>query len=227
MTLTTRHHILFDLDGTLVDTRAAVVECYTRVFRNKLDSAFPPQDFPVADLFAMRPAEVFAVVSPDRVEELHAAYRDTYPQCTALVKVFAGIRDMILELVDAGRQVSVVTNKGLERTLIDLGVADIPPETFTTIVTAEDTVERKPHPAPILLGLSRANGKAEDAAYVGDGPQDILAARAAGMPAVAVTYGFYDRAILETLAPDAIADSPAALAVALGVQAASAKGAAE
>ncbi len=217
MTLTSRKHILFDLDGTLVDTRAAVVECYSRVFRSRLDSDFPSPGLPMADLFAMRPPELFRMVAPDRVEELHAAYRDAYPQCTGHIKVFDGIRAMVLALVADGRKVSLVTNKGLERTLIDLEVAGLPPESFTAIVTAEDTVERKPHPAPILLGLTRAGATADEAVYVGDGPQDILAAQAAGMPVVAVSYGFYDTALLSTHAPDALVDDPAALAQALGL----------
>ncbi|MGQ3215276.1 MAG: HAD family hydrolase [Shinella sp.] len=217
MTPTPKKHVFFDLDGTLVDTRAAVVGCYTRVFREKLNSDFPPAHFPVADLFAMRPAEVFAVVAPDRIDELHAAYRDAYPLCTGLVKVFDGIRDLIFALVRDGRQPSVVTNKGLERTLIDLGVAGIAPETFAVIVTAEDTVDRKPHPAPILLGLKRAGAHAAEAIYVGDGPQDILAARAASMEMVAVSYGFYDRTMLQPHRPDTLVDSVEALSAALGI----------
>lgn len=217
MTLTTRQHVLFDLDGTLVDTRAAVMGSYTRVFREKLDSPFPPQGFPAANLFAMRPAEVFASVAPGRIEELHAAYCEAYPVCAHLVKVFDGIRDMVLGLVAQGRRVSLVTNKGIERTLIDLDVAQIPPQTFSTIVTAEDTIERKPHPAPILLGLSRLGANPNDGVYVGDGPHDIEAARAAGLSAVAVTYGFYARKDLVPYAPDSIADNVAELCAVLGV----------
>ncbi|NEI73644.1 HAD hydrolase-like protein [Rhizobium lusitanum] len=212
-----RKHVLFDLDGTLVDTRAAVVECYSRVFREKLDSVFPPEAFPTSELFAMRPPEVFQIVAPDRIDELHAAYRDTYPHCAHLVKVFPGVCDMVNALAESGRSPSVVTNKGLARTLIDLGVAGIAPETFAAIVTAEDTIDRKPHPAPILLGLERAGADAAEAIYVGDGPQDILAARAAGMPVIAVTYGFYDRERLAGHAPDVIADSVAELCDALGL----------
>ncbi|PYE23912.1 pyrophosphatase PpaX [Rhizobium sp. PP-CC-3A-592] len=215
MTATLRKHVLFDLDGTLVDTRAAVVACYTQVFRTRLDSEFPPKRFPIPDLFAMRPAEVFALVAPDRIDELHAAYRDTYPRCTDHVKVFAGVRDMIVDLVEQGRRPSVVTNKGLERTLIDLDVAGIEPSLFAAIVTAEDTADRKPHPAPILLGLERAGARADEAVYVGDGPQDILAARAAGLDVVAVTYGFYERAVLESHAPDVLVTSVAGLTAAL------------
>lgn len=212
MTASSKTHILFDLDGTLVDTRAAVTECYSIVFREELGSDFPPADFPIGELFAMRPPEVFAIAAPDRVEALHAAYRAAYPRCTSLVKVFGGVRELILGLRDSGRKPSIVTNKGLERTLIDLGVANIPAEAFEVIVTAEDTVDRKPHPAPILFGLDKAKASASDAIYVGDGPQDVLAARAAGMECVAVTYGFYPVEALASLDPEFIAADVAALA---------------
>lgn len=213
----TSKHVLFDLDGTLVDTRNAVTECYRHVFRNKLGQDFPPVDLQVGDIFAMRPAEIFAIIAPERIDELHAAYRETYPHCTGFIKVFPGIRDLMLALTRDGRKPSVVTNKGLERTLIDLDVAGIPPSTFAAIVTAEDTVERKPHPAPILLGLKRAHAEASDAVYVGDGPQDILAARAAGMGIVAVSYGFYEAQSLQLHQPDVIAATTGELAEALGM----------
>lgn len=216
MTLALRTHILFDLDGTLVDTRAAVMECYAIVFREQLNSVLPPRDFPVTDLFAMRPPEVFALVAPTRVEELHAAYRNAYPRCAPHVKVFAGIREMLFDLRNSGRKLSIVTNKGIERTLIDLDVAGIPPESFEAIVTAEDTVERKPHPAPILLGLQKASAAPADAIYVGDGPQDVQAARSAGLQAVAVSYGFYARDLLAAHGPDALVDSVGELAAVLG-----------
>ncbi|MCV3767778.1 HAD family hydrolase [Rhizobium sp. TRM95796] len=217
MTASSKTHILFDLDGTLVDTRAAVTECYSIVFREELGSPFPPPGFPVGELFAMRPPEVFASVAPDKVEVLHAAYRAAYPRCASLVKVFAGVRDLILGLRQSGRKPSIVTNKGLERTLIDLKVADIPADAFEVIVTAEDTIDRKPHPAPILFGLDKAGADASDAIYVGDGPQDVLAARAAGLDAVAVTYGFYASETLAQLEPDHLVDDVASLAQALGV----------
>lgn len=217
MTLASHKHVLFDLDGTLVDTRAAVVECYRRVFREHLDSDFPAPGIPVDELFAMRPSELFRSIEPGRVEELYSAYSGFYPDCTALVKVFPGIREMMMRLIEDGRKVSLVTNKGLARTLIDLGVADLAPASFATIVTAEDTVERKPHPAPILFGLARLGTSAADAVYVGDGPQDILAARAARMSVIAVAYGFYDRTLLASHHPDALVADPAELALRLGV----------
>jgi len=218
MTLFARPFVFFDLDGTLVDTRAAVLECYTRVYREHLGADFPPASIPPGDVFAMRPAELFAKVAPDREAELYEAYRDTYPTCIDRIAIFPQVAEMIASLIESGRKPGLVTNKGLERTLIDLSVAGIPESAFCTIVTAEDTFERKPDPAPILLALERTGALPGDGVYVGDGPQDILAARAAGMPCIALTYGFYAREDLLPYAPDALVDNPRDLAAVLGAK---------
>jgi phosphoglycolate phosphatase-like HAD superfamily hydrolase len=213
----TRPYVLFDLDGTLIDSRAAVTECYRRVFRARLGLDFPPPEIDGPELFAMRPPELFGHVAPDRVRELHNAYRATYPSCADLVRQFGGARELVLGLVAHGRRVGLVTNKGLQRTMLDLGTIALDPAVFSAIVTAEDTTVRKPDPAPILLGLERAGAPADDAVYVGDGPHDVEAAHAAGMPAIAVTYGFYDRATLTGHAPLHVVGSITELAEVLGL----------
>ncbi len=213
----TAAHVLFDLDGTLIDTRAAVTECYRRVFRAELEQDFPPAGIDPHELFAMRPPELFSRMAPDRAEALHAAYRSTYASCLPLVRNFPGARELVLDLAASGRHPSLVTNKGLDRTRLDLQAIGLDPGVFTAIVTAEDTVARKPDPAPILLGLQRAGAQAADAVYVGDGPHDVQAARAAGMQAIAVTYGFYDRPTLLATGPQLIVASIAELAAALDV----------
>lgn len=210
------HHILFDLDGTLVDTRRAVEACYRAVFTARLGMPFPPENLD-GEIFAMRPREVFGQIAPDRIEELYAAYQDAYGEASKLVQTFEGAGNLIRALARAGRKPSLVTNKGLARTNTDLGVSGIDPGLFAAVVTAEDTEERKPLPAPILLGLERAGAAADEAVYVGDGPQDIQAARAAGMDCVALAYGFYDRPTLMAHDPAVIVDTVAELADVLGV----------
>jgi len=74
------------------------------------------------------------------------------------------------------------------------------------VVTAEDTERHKPEPAPVLLALERLGRPSEGACYVGDAPFDLRAARAAGVAAIAVTWGFFSRAALEPEAPDLIVD---------------------
>lgn len=210
--------ILFDLDGTLVDTRDSVKECYRRVFGHPVDESFIAESLPGHDLFAMRPYEVFSIIAPDKAETLYASYQKNYPNCTDYIKVFSGIAELLNELVNRGRRLSIVTNKGLERTLIDLSVAGVSQNTFAAIVTAEDTIKRKPDPAPLLLGLERAGAVAADAVYVGDGPQDILAAKAANMRSVGITYGFYESKQLKPLEPTVLVNSVAQLATALGLR---------
>ena len=213
-----RTHVLFDLDGTLVDSRKAVAACYAQVFKERLGMDFPPPGIETGDIYAIRPVELFARFAPERVDELHQAYQDGYPAAAAQwLTVFDGADRLIHGLVKAGRRPSLVTNKGLARTLIDLARAGIDTQWFDAIVAAEDTAERKPHPAPILLGLQRAGADATDAIYVGDGPQDVLAARACGMPVIGLTYGFYPAQALAKLEPDALAHSMDELAQLLGV----------
>lgn len=211
-------HVLFDLDGTLIDSRAAVTACYTKVFREELGREFPPSEIRAAEVFAMRPPELFGHVAPDRAKELHEAYRAAYPSCVHLVQRFEGARELVLSLIENGCKPSLVTNKGIERTKLDLETIGLDPNVFTTIVTAEDTTARKPDPAPILLGLERAGAAAADAVYVGDGPHDIEAAHAAGMPAIAVTYGFYGHEDLSPYKPLAIVETVPSLAEKLGIE---------
>lgn len=216
MTQTPDRVVLFDLDGTLVDTRDAVEASYRMVFDRHLDTPFPPPGLP-GELFAMRPREVFAYVAPDRIEELYAAYEDAYPQNLSHVRVFDGAAALIRRLHETGRRPGLVTNKGRPRTLTDLRVAGIDPEALSVLVTAEDTELRKPDPAPIHHALDLLGIAPEQAIYVGDGPQDIKAARAAGMDCVAVTYGFYPADDLQALHPAAVAANVSALAAALGL----------
>ncbi len=79
---------------------------------------------------------------------------------------------------------------------------------FETVVGGDETVLHKPDPAPLLLAATRMAADPAETAYVGDSPFDVRAAKAAGMHAVAVTWGrIHDRTILEREEPNAIVDS--------------------
>jgi pyrophosphatase PpaX len=79
---------------------------------------------------------------------------------------------------------------------------------FETIVGGDETERHKPDPQPLLLAAERLGADPADTAYVGDSPFDVRAAKAAGMFAVAVTWGrIHDAAKLEAEQPDAIVDS--------------------
>jgi len=210
-------HVLFDLDGTLIDSRATVTASYANVFREHLNGQFPPPQIPAALVYAMRPLELFRVVDETRAAQLADAYQAAYPDFVHLVTLFPGALELVRGLVAHGRHPSLVTNKSLSRTQLDLQAVGLDITLFTAVVTAEDTAARKPDPAPILLGLKRAQADAADAVYVGDAPHDIQAAHAAGLPGIGVTYGFYTRADIAPCQPEHLVHSVAELGAVLQI----------
>jgi pyrophosphatase PpaX len=97
--------------------------------------------------------------------------------------------DALRRLKREGRRLGVVTSK--RRVGIELAFTALPElaDLFDVSVATGDTERHKPHPDPILLALERLQAPPEDAAYVGDSPFDVQAAKAAGVFAVAVTWG--------------------------------------
>jgi HAD superfamily hydrolase (TIGR01509 family) len=106
------------------------------------------------------------------------------------------MQDALIKLKDEGRRLGLVTAK--RRATVDLAFARLPiAHLFDTVVGGDETTLHKPHPAPLLLALERLGAAADQAAYVGDSPYDMQAAKAGGLHAVGVTWGrIHDRAAL-------------------------------
>ena len=119
----------------------------------------------------------------------------------------AGMGEVLVRLRDEGRRLGVVTAK--RRATVELAFARVPlGHLFEAIVGGDETERHKPDPQPLLLGAERLGADPAGTAYVGDSPFDVRAAKAAGMFAVAVTWGgIHDRSLLEAEDPDAVVDS--------------------
>jgi pyrophosphatase PpaX len=111
-------------------------------------------------------------------------------------------------LKEEGHRLGIVTAK--RRSTVELAFAQVPLEhLFETVVGGDETERHKPDPEPLLLALERLDARPEDAAYVGDAPFDIKAAKAAGLFSVGVTWGgIHARERLEQEEPDALVDTP-------------------
>jgi pyrophosphatase PpaX len=123
--------------------------------------------------------------------------------------------DVLTTLKEEGRRLGVVTAKRHET--VRLAFSYLPLEHFFDVVVGSDDTDRhKPDPAPLHHALERLGADRDDAVYVGDSPFDIRAGKAAGMHAVAVTWGgIHPRERLEAEGPDAVVDSAEELLAAL------------
>ncbi len=198
--------VLFDLDGTVVDSGGIILASMRHATREVLG-----RDFGDAELMQAvggpgleAQMEVFA---PERVEELVRVYRAHNEPLHDELEACAGMEDVLLRLHEQGHRLGVVTAK--RRSTVELAFARVPiAHLFETVVGGDETQKHKPDPEPLLLAAERMNARPDETAYVGDSPFDIRAAKAAGMHAIAVTWGrIHDRERLEREEPDAIVDT--------------------
>src|SRR6478736_4352458 len=143
-------------------------------------------------------------LAPDQVERLVDVYRAHNEPLHDELEACAGMEDVLVSLHEEGRRLGIVTAK--RRDTAELAFATVPlGHLFEAIVGGDETERHKPDPEPLLLGAERLGADPAQTAYVGDSPFDVLAARAAGMYAVAVTWGrIHDRSKLHAAEPDVI-----------------------
>ena len=198
--------VLFDLDGTVVDSGAIILASMRHATREVLGRDFDDAELMQAVGGPGLEAQ-FAVFAPDRVDELVRVYRAHNEPLHDDLEACAGMEDVLVRLHKHGRRLGVVTAK--RRSTVELAFASVPlGHLFETVVGGDETEKHKPDPEPLLLAAERMGVAPTDCAYVGDSPFDIRAAKAAGMYAIAVTWGrIHDRSKLEREQPDAIADT--------------------
>jgi pyrophosphatase PpaX len=202
--------VLFDLDGTVIDSGAIILASMRHAAWEVLGAEVPDEELMAAVGGPGLEAQMRAL-APDRVDELVTVYRAHNEPLHDELACCAGMEEVLVRLKDEGRRLGIVTAK--RRKTVELAFARLPIEhLFETVVGGDETEHHKPHPEPLLLALERLGARPEEAAYVGDAPFDVKAANAAGVYAVAVSWGgIHARERLEAEAPDALVDTPEAL----------------
>ena len=201
--------ILFDLDGTLLDTLEDLADAVNHILERH---RCPQRTLDEVRLFVgnglgmlMRrslPAQYSQTVSDLLAEELR-----TYYTAHSRIKTapYAGVRELLETLHAAGAKVAVVSNKA------DEAVGELCSFYFPGLVDAAvgETAGRRPKPAPdaVELALERLHVDKTDAVYVGDSQVDLDTAKAAGLPCIAVTWGFRSRKDLVKAGAETLADS--------------------
>jgi pyrophosphatase PpaX len=198
--------VLFDFDGTVVDSGEIILASMRHATRTVLGREIADEELRAGVGGSGLHAQMQAL-APDRVEELVSVYREHNEPLHETLACCAGMPEVLDRLRSEGRKLGLVTAK--RRATVELAFARLPLEPlFDVVVTSDDTSRHKPDPAPLLEALRRLRARADAAVYVGDSPFDVAAAKAAGMHAVAVTWGaIHPREVLEEHEPDAIVDS--------------------
>jgi phosphoglycolate phosphatase len=202
---------IFDLDGTLVDSRADLTGAVNFC---RADLGLPPLSQEVVQEYvgegAVRLLE--QALGEDQRHLLAPAldlFRGYYrAHLLDSTRPYPGITDLLEELRDRGARAAVASNKpeGFSRSILEgLGLT----RHFSVILGGDSLPARKPDPAPVRHILAALAMDAEHALLVGDSHVDIETARQSGIPVCAVTYGFERREALLALRPDFLADEPA------------------
>jgi pyrophosphatase PpaX len=198
--------VLFDLDGTVIDSGAIILASMRHAAKEVL-GAEPPDELLMAAVGGPGLEAQMHALAPDHVEELVTVYRAHNEPLHDDLACCAGVEDILVRLKGEGRRLGIVTAK--RRATVELAFNVLPlRQLFETVVGGDETKRHKPDPEPLLLAARRLTVSPTECAYVGDSPFDVRAAKAAEMFAVAVTWGgIHDRVRLEAEQPDAIVDN--------------------
>jgi pyrophosphatase PpaX len=203
------HAVLFDLDGTLADTIPLIVASYQHAFRTVLGEEI---DEARARAWIGRPLlAALLEESPEHGHDLDQTYREWNLANTArLIRRYEGVPEMLEALASAGVRMAVATSK--RRQTARLALEGVGIDHLIEVAAAlEDTTRHKPEPDPLLHAAASLGSQPCDCVYVGDATVDVLAARAAGMAAIAVSWGAADREALAATGPEALVDTVADL----------------
>ena len=193
--------VLFDFDGTLADSYAAITSSVNHVrARHSLPALSVAE---VKAYVGYGPDYLLMHTVPDcRLPEDLASYRAHHPSVMmALTQLLPGAAALLTGLDKGGKKVGLCSNKPRlfsQQLLEHLGIADV----FDVVLGPEDVPHPKPAPDMLLAALTRLDLPSERVLYIGDMTVDIQTARSAGVPVWAVATGSDDRRVLEEAKPD-------------------------
>ena len=198
--------VVFDLDGTVIDTVELIVQSFRHATQTVLGEILPDE---VITAGVGQPLMTqMKRLSPEHAEELYTVYREyNHRRHDELVRGYDGMSEVLEGLRTAGRRLGIVTSKSADTTAMAFDSLDLGGH-FDVVVTASDTSAHKPSPRPLLLCLQRLGASADGSIYVGDSPVDIRAGAAAGMTTAAVGWGVFSREALLSEVPDFWLDEP-------------------
>lgn len=183
--------VLFDLDGTLVDSIELIVTAALNAFASRPGPS--PSEAEIRNTIGRPLPTTFGpwLVDDNDLPFLISKYREyQLEHHDRLTSAYEGIVDAVASLDGAGCRMGIVTSKVgfmAQRALDHVGLAKY----MRCLIASDSTTRHKPEPDPVFLALEQLNASAETAMFVGDSPYDMMAARAAGVRALGVAWGAF------------------------------------
>lgn len=199
--------VLFDLDGTLLDTLEDLADAVRFTFRTM--GFYEPDNKIVRRTVGNGARNLIETLLPsdqkDRLEEALAIFRPYYDAHSGIKTCpYPEIPELLEKLKENGYRMGVVSNKP------DSAVQILGKDLFPSVslyLGEREGIKRKPSPEPIEFAIKELSGSKEKCLYVGDSEVDINTAKNAGIPCIAVTWGFRDREVLENAGAEHFADT--------------------
>ena len=191
--------VLFDLDGTVIDSGGIILASMRHATRTVLGRDIPDDALMAAVGGPGLEHQMREFGGESNVEELIRVYREHNEPLHDELRSFLGMDDVLVALKEQGRKLGIVSAKRTRT--VELAFARVAiGHLFDVVVGGDETERQKPDPEPLLLALERLGARPDEAAYVGDSPYDMKAARAGGLYAVGVSWGRIHH-------PDALTDA--------------------
>lgn len=192
--------LLFDFDGTLLDTNELIIGTFHHVLGNHYPGKYERSD--ILPFLGPTLQETFDSIDPEKTEQLIEEYRAWNKSMhDELSSEFDGVSETMKLLKAAGLKMAIVSTKRKDMVMRGLGLLDVE-GVFDEVIAMDDVTKTKPDPEPILLALERLGATADEALMIGDNYHDIEGGKNAGVRTAGVAWSAKGEAFLQTFNPD-------------------------
>ncbi|MGK0468844.1 pyrophosphatase PpaX [Clostridium sp.] len=201
----TIRNILFDLDGTLLDTNELIIQSFQHTYQRHLNKDVDKEDIikNFGEILKITLDREFG----DDSEEAIKTYRNfQIGEFEKLISIRDGVKEGVIKLYKQGYKLGVVTSRMNKSAIMGLNHFGLM-EYFDVIIGADDTEKHKPDPTPALMALKKIGGKQDETIFVGDSPFDVLCAKNAGIKSVIVGWSALPMDMILKYEPGYVVDS--------------------
>ena len=199
--------VVFDLDGTLVDSLSTTFDAFNHAIVQSGGKTHTPAE--IMAHFGTGEGQIFAkILGQEKAESAYALSCSYMDENMKRVPLHSGVGELLEKLKSENIPISIFTGRSWVTTKMILahhGLLD----RFITVVANDHVSQPKPSPEGLRLALSRMKLLPEEVFFVGDSPVDIMAGKTAGSPSIAALWDLIaQKPLLESCGPDHFADHP-------------------